>query len=391
MSEFLFATCQIGAERALKGEVARRWPDARAAYSRPGFVTFKLAGALSPGFDLASTFARSYGFSLGSVRDSAFSPSSTQSLDVPESAASLRGGRAAETGSFDAAVKMARRVWELAGTRHYVRLHVFERDCRPAGEHDYDPGLTDAARELDALLRQHGPASLRRGLIARPGECVLDVIVLGPGEWWVGWHQAATVPSRWPGGMLNLALPREAVSRAWLKMEEALRWLRLRLEPHQRCVELGAAPGGSCQALLARGVHVMGIDPAAMHPVVLAHPRFVHVCKRAHQVRRREFRGMDWLFADINLPPNYTLDTVEAIVTYPGVAPRGLILTLKLPDWNLAAEVPEWIARVQSWGFAYVRTRQLQFNRQEICLAALRRRPRPLKQGRNDARKGSAA
>ncbi len=387
MTEFLFATCQIGAERALKDEVARRWPDARAAYSRPGFLTFKVPESLPPGFDLASTFARSYGFSLGCVRDSSRSPITNHASDVPESAASEQGGQAAANGSLDTSVKMAQRVWELAGNRAYVRLHVFERDCRPAGEHDYDPGPTPAARELDALLRQHGPASLHRGLIARPGECVLDVILVGPSEWWVGWHQAATVPSRWPGGMLNLALPPEAVSRAWLKTEEALRWLRLRLEPGQRCVELGAAPGGSCQALLARGVHVMGIDPAEMHPAVLAHPRFVHVRKRAHQVRRREFRGVDWLFADINLPPTYTLDTVEAIVTYPGVAPRGLVLTLKLPDWNLAAEVPEWIARVQSWGFAYVRTRQLQFNRQEICLAALRRRPRPPRPGRQDGRK----
>lgn len=383
MTAFLFATCQIGAERALKAEVARRWPDARAAYSRPGFLTFKVAGSLSPGFDLASTFARSYGFSLGCVRDSSLT--AAQSLDVPESAASMRGGCATEAGSLDAAVMMARRVWELAGNRPYVRLHVFERDCRPAGEHDYDPGPTAAARELDALLRQYGPTSLHRGPLARPGDCVLDVILVRPGEWWVGWHQAATVPSRWPGGMLNLAMPPEAASRAWLKMEEALRWLRLRLEPHHRCVELGAAPGGSCQALLARGVHVMGVDPAAMHPAVLAHPRFTHVRKRAHQVRRREFRGVDWLFADINLPPKYTLDTVEGIVTYPGVSPRGLVLTLKLPDWDLAAEVPEWIARVKSWGFAYVRARQLQYNRQEICLAALRRRPRPPNQGRDEA------
>ena len=38
---FLFATCQLGAEGALKAEVARRC-DFRLAYSRPGFLTFKL-------------------------------------------------------------------------------------------------------------------------------------------------------------------------------------------------------------------------------------------------------------------------------------------------------------------------------------------------------------
>ena len=41
-ARFIFATCQVGAEKAVKGEVARRWPDFRFAYSRPGFLTFKL-------------------------------------------------------------------------------------------------------------------------------------------------------------------------------------------------------------------------------------------------------------------------------------------------------------------------------------------------------------
>lgn len=362
----------------MKGELSRRWPEVRLAYSRPGFLTFKVPGKLPAGFDLASTFARSYGFSLGGVREP---PHTGQrgGQDRHECATSAQAQQAQLHASLDSptAANMARRVWELAAGRTYDRLHVFERDRLPAGEHDYEPGPTPAARAVESLLRQYGPASLHRGRIARPGQYVLDVILVGPCEWWVGWHQAATVPSRWPGGMLDLTLPADAVSRAWLKTEEALRWLRLPLKPGQRCVELGAAPGGSCQALLARGVHVTGIDPAAMHPALLAHPRFVHVRKRAHQVRRREFRGVDWLFADINLPATYTLDTVEAIVTYPGVAPKGLVLTLKLPDWSLAADVPQWMARAQAWGFACVRARQLQFNRQEICLAALRRRPRP--------------
>lgn len=379
MNEFLFATCQIGAEAAVKAELARRWPDVKPTYSRPGFLTFKLPGRLPPGFDAASTFARCYGHSLGWVRG--LDPHYCGEA-APRETVAGRGSRKASgttaPSTLDAATVAAlvHQVWKLAGERSYDRLHVFERDRFPAGEHDYDPGLTPEARIVDMLLRLRAPATLRRGRMARPGENVLDVILVGPQEWWVGWHQATTVPSRWPGGMLELALPAEAVSRAWLKTEEALRWLRLPLAPGQRCVELGAAPGGSCQALLSRGLDVVGIDPAAMHPAVAGHPRFVHVRKRAHQVRRREFRGMDWLFADINLPPAYTLDTVEAIVTYPGVTPRGLVLTLKLPEWSLAAQVPEWMARVASWGFAYVRARQLQFNRQEICLAALRRRPR---------------
>jgi hypothetical protein len=33
--------------------------------------------------------------------------------------------------------------------------------------------------------------------------------------------------------------------------------------------------------------------------------------------------------------------------------------------------LPEYIDRIRSWGYRDVRARQLQFNRQEICVAAL--------------------
>jgi len=155
-------------------------------------------------------------------------------------------------------------------------------------------------------------------------------------------------------------------------MEEALRWSRLPVRAGQQFVELGCAPGGSCQALLSRGLKVVGIDPAEVAPSVKEHRRFTHVRKRGADVRRRAFRHTRWLAADMNVAPAFTLDTVEAIVTHPAVQIRGLLLTLKLPDWRLAEEVPAYLKRIGSWGFTKVRARQLQHNRQELCVAALR-------------------
>src|SRR6185436_18558309 len=65
--EFVFAACQPGAERALKNDVARRYPDWRAAFARPGFVTFKLSGATADRVRLDSVFARTWGVSLGRI------------------------------------------------------------------------------------------------------------------------------------------------------------------------------------------------------------------------------------------------------------------------------------------------------------------------------------
>jgi len=154
-------------------------------------------------------------------------------------------------------------------------------------------------------------------------------------------------------------------------MREALDWAQFPLEKDQQAVEIGCAPGGASQALMERGLLVTGIDPADVDPVVANDPRFHHVKKRGADVQRREFRKTRWLAADMNVAPQYTLDTVEAIVTHPEVKIQGLLLTLKLLDWDLAAMVPDYLERIRGWGYRDVRARQLQFNRQEICVAAL--------------------
>jgi len=351
MSDFIFATCQVGAEGALKRELARRRPAFRFAFSRPGFLTFKLPPdhRLKDDFNLRSVFARAYGLSLGKVTGAA-----------PE--------------------EMAAEAWRIAEGCGPQRIHVWPRDVRPAGDHGYEPGLTDESADVHRLLLASCPrpdalAANANQLVlpAEPGESVLDCVILAPDLWWIGRHRAKSVSSLYPGGMMPLELPPDAVSRAWLKMEEALRWSRLPMPPDARVAEIGSAPGGASQALLSRGFWVTGIDPAEMDPAVLKHPRFRHIRRRSTQVRRREFQKIRWLTADMNVAPAYTLDAVEGIVTHPRVNIRGLLLTLKLTHWELADQLPEHIERIRSWGFNIVRARQLQHNRREICVAALKR------------------
>ena len=350
MGNYLFVVCQVGAENALKAELAREWPAFRLSYSRPGFVTFKLPdeGLPAGDFDLRSTFARTYGISLGRL-------------------------------AGDNASVLAPEVWKLAGDRPYVHLHVWQRDIRLPGERGFEPGVTPLADEIGSAILaarpvqtgRHPPALNRR---ARAGDCVLDCLLVEPGEWLVGYHLAASVPSRYPGGSV--------------RAESAQRRDQQSLLENGRGVELVAAagreggplrrdrdaPGGAAQALLAAGLQVSGIDPAEMDERLLEHPRFTHIRKRAADMKRREFQGIRWLFADSNVAPERTLDTLEAIVTHREVQVRGLLVTLKLADLELAERIPEYVARIRSWGYRYVRSRQLAFNRHEVCVAALRER-----------------
>ncbi|MBN2216192.1 MAG: SAM-dependent methyltransferase [Pirellulales bacterium] len=348
---FLYVTCQVGAERAVKGEMSRRHADARPAFARPGFLTFKLPSSqeLADDLKLRCAFARSHGFSLGPVRGT-----------DPES--------------------MAAEAWKLVGERSCRRIHVWPRDAASPGERGFEPRITEECLQIKEVLRQTCPrpgelavSDADSRAAAERGDAVLDCILMDPGEWWVGFHRARSFASRWPGGMMPLELPTNAVSRAWLKMEEALRWSRLPIPSGARVAEIGSAPGGASQALLARGFWVTGIDPAAMAPVVLEHPRFRHIRRRAVQVRRREFRKIRWLTADMNVAPKYTLDVVEGIVAHRETRIRGMLLTLKLFDWNLAERLPEYVDRVRSWGYDLVRARQLQHNHREVCLAVMRR------------------
>ena len=41
-STFIFCSCQYGAQAILKQEILSHWPEFKFAFSRPGFVTFKV-------------------------------------------------------------------------------------------------------------------------------------------------------------------------------------------------------------------------------------------------------------------------------------------------------------------------------------------------------------
>jgi len=373
--QFVFMTCRPGAETALKREVALAQPLWRFAFSRPGFLTFKHCAEepLSPRAlaERRWTLAHSHGLSLGRLVGAQLKDLAQQ-VWQHEGVLALAGNEARLDDVH---------VWQsatpAAGTA----------DSAPRGELAPQPFSTPLVREIEDALREIAPdefAKLRSALAKNKSRerrppthrdaLVLDVFALAPGEWWIGCHLAATTVERWPGGYIPAALPPHAVSRAYTKLDEAIRWSNLPFAEGDECVEIGCAPGGASQALLDRGLFVTGIDPANVDRLLLENPRFRHLKKRGSDVRRSEFLGVRWLVADMNIAPQATLDEVEPIVKHPGVAIRGLVITLKLSEWSLAEHLDEFAQRVRSWGYRDVRMRQLTNGGQEVCLVALRRK-----------------
>jgi 23S rRNA (cytidine2498-2'-O)-methyltransferase len=339
-SRFVFVTVQSGAERALKNEIAREHPELKFAFSRPGFVTFRSPEDLANDFVLRTVFARTWGFSLGKL-----------------------------TGSDDS--QRARDAWRLVGEQlpdEPIRdLHVWQRDRALPGDEGYNGADDELARSLGALLIESRPdAGTPR--IVDSAAAIVDLVLVEREEWWLGWHRANTPEACWPGGVPPIALPPRMISRAYLKIVEALEWSELAIQPGDRCVEIGSSPGGSCLALLERGLLVTGIDPAEMDPEVLAHPHFTHIRAIAKNVKRGIFRECRWLVMDANVAPNYTLDTLDGVLGQGGARPEGLVLTLKLTDPALAEKLPAISERIRRYGYGRVRMRQLAYNRQEICV-----------------------
>ena len=346
---FLLVACPGGAEEELCRRQRELLPTLQRGAWRRGMVTFRLPAGFDPPDDFFPdlVFARAVIRSLGQVT-------------------------AATTAKLVAAATA------LAGAADWDNVHVFPRD--PRAETDVS-AIRHALLEACALPAD-SPA------IAAPGDRVLDCVIDTPDRWWVGWHRATSPPSRWPGGMYPVPLPADKVSRAWLKLDEAIATFGIHLGHGERACELGGAPGGSCQRLLEAGLHVVGVDPALVDERVAAQSRFTHWRKRSRDVKLRDFRGFDWIVSDMNIDPVSTLEALGRVVTAPGVRPKGIVATLKLPAWSRAEALPAWLATFRGWGYA-PQARHLSTGGRELCVYAERAgRPRSTTRRRATRRPG---
>jgi 23S rRNA (cytidine2498-2'-O)-methyltransferase len=319
VADFTFATCLPGLEPMLKLDVARTRPELRFAYSRPGLITFKSERAITGDDVPATVLARVWGRSIGPARS-------------PDDAAhQLR----------------------MSGAD---RTHVFARE---------------PDEPIDLSVWQNATSASNDP--AQPGELVADVIVSNNEPAWLGLHRADEHHARWPGGIVRagVAVPDDAPSRAYAKIEEAIAWAELDVAADQVALEIGCAPGGAMLALARRGLEVWGVDTADVAPIVLAQPRVHHLAIKVGALRWEELPPrVDWLLVDVNLAPQVALHEVARLMPKLESSLRGAVITLKLNDDAIVADLPKLVQRVHGLGFADVRLRHLPSNRREVCCVA---------------------
>ena len=323
-SEFVFALTNPGSEKALKLELEAmnlRW---RPGYQRRGFVTFKADEHFSfDSLDEEIATARRLCLSLG------------------------------KAATREAAVAL------LGETRiiHHAQF---------------------ADRKMQGVCGAE--------ILGKPqlGEIIGTVVELGNSEFWAGLHRHAPFLSPDPAGDAGIPMPAESPSRAWLKLEEAVRFFDLKFTRKDIVVELGCAPGGVVLALINRGVPVIGVDPAKMADVVLAsaiaerqdapsdRPWFFQCRKPAALTSKRDLgQGVTWFMSDMNQSPEVVL---KECARFCKMAPsiHGVLITLKLTDILQVADKAQWFAALAEMGFKTLRLQQLSVHHKEFALLALR-------------------
>jgi len=208
------------------------------------------------------------------------------------------------------------------------------------------------------------------------GECVgkgeiagAATIDFGPAGIWSVHIQTPAPLWKHPLQESEIELPAEAPSRAWMKIEEAIKLFDLPLKSGETAMEVGSAPGGAVFALLKRGLHVRAVDPAAMDQSLDHFPNYRHIKKPFQELTPEETQGVDWWLSDLNLAPGSVLSHLGRLLREVQ-KPKGLIITLKLGKPEMASEVASHVQRVRQWGYRKIDVRLLPSHHQEVVMVA---------------------
>jgi 23S rRNA (cytidine2498-2'-O)-methyltransferase len=244
-------------------------------------------------------------------------------------------------------------------------LQVFTPDT-PRGN-----ALAPQAEALREAVRARLPAGrlLEDSERAREAGAMLVCVCMAPGVTVVGAVHAREALSLAPGGRQRMRRAGESPSRAAMKLEEALYGLPFEPGRGDVCVDLGAAPGGWTQRLVARGARVIAVDPARLMPELASNSRVRHVQESAFAFAPEE--PVDWLFCDMAWRP---LEVAQLLAKW---GRRGwashLVANIKLPmkDKNpILLRVRHTLTEDGGWKGLTVR--QLYHDRDEVTVTARR-------------------
>jgi 23S rRNA (cytidine2498-2'-O)-methyltransferase len=338
---FYYATCQVGAEKAVKSELGIECPQLRFAFSRPGFITFKDPDPKSnESISLQKAiFTRQWGEVIGQAKD-------RESL---------------------------KELLKLIPENQSVQ--AFDRDLHVPGD---EPDDFVAHSHIHSILKSTGFHAHEMAPVPNIGSWVYDLIWIDQEQVFLGRHRHSKRECGSAGNIPVIPLPKESPSRAYLKIEEAILRFKPEIPLSGSVVEVGCSPGGATTAMSMRGLQVTGIDPKFMADPVYDLPGFEFIQKCARDTNASDLKGKnpDWIVMDMNIAPLEAIDELNHVVTLlrKGNGTKLKLskgfLTIKLNDWKFASSIPLYLKRLEEIGFRKLQPIQLWSNRQEFFVYA---------------------
>lgn len=202
---------------------------------------------------------------------------------------------ASSVGAAASALRAVQRNWSLYAAGHFRRAALIEAKLPPV--------RARALRFPDPAPASH----LGAWTLLAPDRLLLSPVKSSP----------------FPRGECRFEEDREGPpSRAYLKLWEALTRLGTWPQPGERCIDLGAAPGGWTWALARLGGRVLAVDKAPLDPAVAAMPGVEMIEQSAFALTPE---AVDWLVCDVVAYPRRLLGLLER---WMGSA-RRIVCTIK--------------------------------------------------------------
>ncbi|HWV15952.1 MAG TPA: 23S rRNA (cytidine(2498)-2'-O)-methyltransferase RlmM [Cellvibrio sp.] len=235
---------------------------------------------------------------------------------------------------------------------------------------------TNEGKELSGLSKKitapFTQALRKKKLLSEKSQWRLHLVFIAGTEAFLG-VSLLNNSSAWPMGIPRLRLPKEAPSRATLKLEEA--WHHFipasewdqRLAAGMRAVDLGAAPGGWTWQLVQRGMFVEAVDNGPMDQRLMDSGQVTHRLSDGFLFEPK--KNVDWLVCDIVDKPARVTSMV--IKWFAKGYCREAVFNLKLPMKQRYLEVKKCEQRIlselRSAGFkASIQFKQLYHDREEV-------------------------
>ena len=174
----------------------------------------------------------------------------------------------------------------------------------------------------------------------------------------------------WPAGSAPIVTDDHTPpSRAYQKLEEALRWLNAAPTQGQSCVDLGGSPGGWAWTVLKRGARVTAVDRAPLLRPAAGHANLTQVIGNAFNFQPPH--PVDWLLCDVICEPQRTLALIQDWLDH-GWCHR-MVVSVKFKGHNGYGILDDVAPMFSRAGWRFLRVKQLVHNKNEVTVLARRR------------------